>query len=267
MVENEFALVNVLLYETVIVSERLLQTRAVHGRMPTTRWTLVRAAGSDAEPSERRRALELLSRDYWLPIYSFIRIWGHPPEEAEDLTQSFLVSFIERDSFDDAGVANGKFRTWLLAALKNFLLNDKRDRSRLKRGGGAAHLSIDRDLGESWLENSRVDGDSPDTIFERHWAAGILERCLSRLEERYRQEGKERYFEVLMPLIAGSDERGGYARAGAELELTEGSARSGAFRIRKRLRALVRDEVAATVAEAEDLDTEIEHFYAIFRSR
>ncbi|WP_193214211.1 RNA polymerase sigma factor [Luteolibacter marinus] len=249
------------------MSERLLETRVVNGRMPTTRWSLVRAAGSSVTSSDRRRALELLSRDYWPPIYSFIRTWGHPPEEAEDLTQSFLVSFIERESFGVADVADGRFRSWLLAALKNFLLNDKRDRSRLKRGGGIAHVSIDRDLGEAWFEEAGVDGDSPDTIFERHWAAGILERCLTRLEERYRQEGKAQYFEILMPLIAGSDDRGGYARAGAVLELTEGSARSAAFRLRKRLRAIVRDEIAATLADKGDLESEIDHFYDAFRSR
>jgi RNA polymerase sigma-70 factor (ECF subfamily) len=254
-----------LILRLFVMSDRLLDTRTVRGRMPTTRWTLVRAAGADAQPSDQRKALEVLSQDYWPSIYSFIRTWGHAPEEAEDLTQSFLVSFIERNSFEGASAANGKFRAWLLAALKNFLRSDHRDRNRLKRGGGAAHLSIDRDLGEAWLETSSADGDSPERVFERQWAAGILERALRRLEEVGRQEGKGDQIAVLMPLIAGTEERGGYARAAEQIGLTEGSTRSAVFRLRKRLRAIVRDEVAATVASSEDLDEEIEHFLAAFR--
>jgi RNA polymerase sigma factor (sigma-70 family) len=234
--------------------------------MPTTRWTLVEAAGSDASSCDRRKALEILSQDYWRPIYTFIRKWGHQPEDAEDLTQSFLISFIERNSFDGAAAENGKFRTWLLASLKNYLLSDKRDRNRLKRGGGATHLSIDRDLGESWLESCQADGHSPESIFEQQWAASILERALARLEALCKRDGREHQFEVLMPLIAGTEERGGYTPAAQALNLTEGSTRSAVFRLRKRLRALVRDEVAATVASKEDLDEEIEQFFSAFRS-
>ena len=233
--------------------------------MPTTQWTLVQAAGAGAAQTDRQRALEILSRDYWPAIYSYIRTWGHSPPEAEDLTQSFLSAFIERDSFADASQQDGKFRSWLLAALKNFLLADRRDRNRLKRGGGAAHLSIDRDLGEAWLESSQVDGDTPETVFERRWAAGILERALNRLEEICAREGRDKQYEILMPLIAGMDERGGYAAAAAELEIGEGAARMAAFRLRKRLCALVREEVATTVATSADIEEELEHFFSAFR--
>ncbi len=233
--------------------------------MPTTRWTLVQAMGPGGDPQDAQRALEALCRDYWLPIYAFIRSWGHRAHDAEGLTQAFLVSFIKRDSFANASKENGRFRSWILASLKHFLLNDRRHQGRLKRGGGAVHLSIDRDLGEAWLESSRVDGDTPEAIFERRWAAGLIERALEKLEAICGQDGRERHYELLLPIIAGMDDRGGYAEAAETLGISEGAARMAVFRMRKRLVALVREEVATTVNSAEEIDAELAHFYRTFQ--
>ncbi len=235
--------------------------------MPTTRWTLVRAAGAGAQETDRRRALEILSRDYWPAIYTYARMWGHSPADAEDTTQSFLVDFIARDSFDVPGPESGRFRSWLLAALKHFLIAARRDENRIKRGGGVSHVSIDRDLGETWLAEARADGDTPETVFERRWAAGLLERALRRLEELCRREGREQLHEVLLPLMAGMDDRSNYARAAAELGITEGAARIAAFRLRGRLRTLIREEVAATVEADADIDAELAHFFSVFQRR
>jgi RNA polymerase sigma-70 factor (ECF subfamily) len=235
--------------------------------MPTTRWTLVRAAGAGAPETDRQRALEVLSRDYWSAIYAYARAWGHGPADAEDATQSFLINFIARDSFAGAAPEGGRFRSWLLASLKHFLLAAQRDRNRLKRGGGRVHVSIDRDLGEAWLDESRTDGETPETIFERRWAAGLLERALGRLEASMRREGKEEVFEVLLPLVAGMDDRVGYADAATRLGLSEGAARVAAFRLRRRLRAYVREEVAATVSGPEEIDDELAHIFSAFQRR
>lgn len=247
------------------MSDQALQTKQVKGRMPTTRWTLVQAVGPEGDPQDRQRALEILCRDYWLPIYAYIRSWGCGVHDAEDLTQSFLAAFIKRDSFTNASKEEGRFRSWLLASLKHFLLEDRRNRSRLKRGGGVVHVSIDRDLGEAWLESSHVDGDTPEAIFERRWAAGLLERALEGLEGICRRDGRERHYEVLLPIIAGIDDRGGYAEAAETLGISEGAARMAAFRMRKRLGTLVREEVAATLASAEEIDDELAHFYRAFQ--
>ena len=244
------------------MSQQALQTQNASGDPPTTRWTIVEAlAGA---PSERKAALEHFARSYWPAIYSFVRLKGHAPPEAEDLTQSFLLSLIERNSFEGLSATKGRFRSWLLASLTNFLRNDWRDRRRLKRGGGVPQLSIDRDLGEAWLESHSSEEASPDVVFDRRWAAGILERALSQLAASYQQEGRTEVAKVIAPIIAGIDARKSYAEAGAELGISEGTARAAGFRMRKRLRALIREEVAATVESPDQVDAELDELFSLF---
>ena len=246
------------------MSDRLFQTRNIGGGMPTTRWSLVEAAGGDA--TRRREALECFAKDYWPAVYSFIRTRGHSPPEAEDLTQGFLVSLIERDSLGSVSREGVRFRSWLLGALKHFLTNDWRDRNRLKRGGGVPHLSIDRDLGESWLNASSVDQDSPDEVYERRWAWGVLERALAELTAAYRRDGREEVVGILGPLVLGIEAGKTYAEAAAELGISHANARVQAFRLRKHLRSLIREEVARTVGSAEEVEEELEHFLTLFGS-
>ena len=229
--------------------------------MPTTRWSLVQAAGSDA--TQRRDALEHFAQGYWPAVYAFIRSRGYSPPEAEDLTQDFLVSLIERDSLATVTKGEVRFRSWLLGALKNFLKAEWRDKNRLKRGGGAVHLSIDRDLGEAWLESSAVDQDSPDAVFERRWAWGILERALGQLTTAYERDGRGEIVRVLAPLMMGAVQKT-YAEAAGELGISHSNARVLAFRLRKHLRTLVREEVAQTVGSAEEIKDELAHFFVVF---
>ena len=239
-----------------------LETKNAGGGPPTTRWTIVQAlAGNSAE---RRSALEHFARGYWPAIYSVVRLKGHSPQEAEDLTQSFLLALVERESFEGLDEAKGRFRSWLLASLTNFLRKDWRDKRRLKRGGGAPVLSIDRDLGEAWLEGSASDEASPDLVFARRWAAGILERALHQLAVSYEREGRTEVAKVIAPIIAGIDDRKTYAEAGEELGIAEGTARAAAFRMRKRLRTLLREEIAATVESPDQVEAELEHLFALF---
>ena len=244
------------------MSQQALQTRHGGGDPPTTRWTMIAAlAGNSAE---RQRALEHLGRGYWPAIYSFARLKGHSPPEAEDLTQSFLLSLVEGENFEGLSADKGRFRSWLLAALSNFLRKDWRDKRRLKRGGGAPQFSIDRDLGEAWLEASAADDASPDRVFDQRWAAGLLDGALRQLAASYEGEGRSDVARVIAPIIAGIDARKTYAEAAAELGMTEGAARGAAFRMRRRLRTLIREEIAATVASPDQVDAELEHLFALF---
>jgi RNA polymerase sigma factor (sigma-70 family) len=238
------------------------ETRHVGGGMPTTRWSIVQALGGGAK--RRQEALEVFAENYWPAVYGFIRMKGHSPQEAEDLTQSFLAGLIEREVFEDLSEQKGRFRSWLLASLTNFLRNDSRDRRRLKRGGDVDHLSIDRDLGEAWLEASSSDDASPDVVFDRNWASGILERALAQLTDDYQRQGRLEVVQILAPMIAGLSQRIGYAEAGEKLGMSEQTARAAAFRMRKRLRKFVRDEVAVTVGGSADVDAEIDQLFAIF---
>lgn len=230
--------------------------------MPTTRWSIVQALGE--APDRRRAALEIFARDYWGAVYGFIRMKGHGPQESEDLTQDFLTGLIAREVFGELSESKGRFRSWLLASLTNFLRNRARDRQRLKRGGGAVHLSIDRDLGEAWLEASSHDGASPDVVFDRNWACGILERAMAQLAADYERRGQLAVVRVLAPVVAKVAQRTGYAEAGERLGMSEQTARAAAFRLRKRLRELIRHEVAATVGNASDVDAEIDDLFTLF---
>jgi len=247
------------------MGEDALETRHIGGKLPTTRWTLVDAlqAGED----RKRRALEELCVVYWGPVYAFIRRKGRSPQDAEDLAQEFLVSMIESESFERISPEKGRLRSFLLQALQNFLAVDFRDRNRHKRGGKFQHVSVERDLVERGVETTAASAN-PEIAFEEHWARCLLERAIARLAETYAREGKTRHFEVLFPMSSGWDERGSFAEAGRELDLNEGAARVAAFRLRKRLRMLVREEVAATVAAGDDeIEAELQHLFVLFGAR
>ena len=234
------------------------------GKIPTTRWSIVQAVAS--EGPERQTALERFARDYWPAIYAFARKKGHRPPDAEDLTQRFLVELIAGDSFSGLSEERGRFRSWLLACLHNFLRKDWRDRNCAKRGGGKLPVSIDRDLGEAWLEHSASDDASPDLVFDRRWAAGILERAIGNLARSYQRDGKSDVFRVLASTITGAGDSQSYAEMGVELGINESNARVAAFRMRKRLRRLIREEVAMTVGSTADIDEEIDQLFAVFGS-
>lgn len=245
-----------------IMDKGMLQTRVVEGRLPTTRWSVIRAARGSAR--EREEALEAFAGDYWPAIYAFLRRRGQAPADAEDLTQAFLISLLERDALAKVTESGDRFRSWLLAALKNFLRTDWRDRNRLKRAGRFEHLSIDRDLGEEWLETASGEDDSPEVVFERRWAWGILERALEQLSALYRRNGREDVVQVLAPLVMGGEAGTDYEEAARLLGTSKGNARVLAFRLRKHLKELVRHEVAQTVESEEEIDQELEHFFRAF---
>jgi RNA polymerase sigma-70 factor (ECF subfamily) len=223
---------------------------------------MVQAVAGDG--TVRRNALEAFARDYWPAIYAFARKKGNSPPDAEDLTQSFLLHLIDSDRFDGLSPDKGRFRSWLLACLHNFLRSNWRDQSRQKRGGGMTPVSIDRDLGEAWLENSASDELSPDRIFDKRWATGIMERALEELSCAYQREGREELAEVLIPLIAGAEERPSYTEAARKLGISDSNARVAAFRMRKRLRSLIRDEVGATVSSPMQVDAELAELFTLF---
>ena len=234
------------------------------GRFPRTRWSVVLAAGGAGSTVEAAEALETLCRRYWLPVYVAVRGWGRDPEDAEDLTQAFFAKLIGRSAIDSASPERGRFRSFVLKSLKNFLVNDWRDRTRQKRGGGQAVVSIDRDLGEERFEGATTRAMDPDQIFERQWATELLDRTVRQLEALCRQEGKSKQFELLRSYLAGSERDGGYAAIAGELGISEAGARMAMFRMRDRFRRLLREEIAETVEEDGSVDEEIRYLFRIF---
>jgi DNA-directed RNA polymerase specialized sigma24 family protein len=243
-------------------SPRSSQSRPA--RFPATRWSLLAAAGGS--PSEARAALEVLCQAYWLPVYAYIRRKGNSPHDSEDLSQQFFADLFLRWEFGRFLEESGHFRSYVLGALKRFLAKDYRKRTAWKRGGRETFVTVDREAGESWLENLGDEAAGPDKLFDKHWAYSVLERARIALEETYRKEGKAGNFEVLAAFLGGVEEVGAYAAAAERLEMSEAGARMAVFRMRKRYRQFVKEEIEQTVQVRDEVEPELEHLFAILRS-
>lgn len=234
------------------------------GSFPRTRWSLVAAAGSDRTIANQ--ALERLCRDYWPPLYTFLRSRGCSVEDAKDLTQTLMVNLIERDAFEGLSAERGRFRTYLLRCAKNLLASDWNARTAQKRGGGIEHVSIDTEEGEACFASLAThNGATPEVLYERQWSARLLRRVMERLSEHYQAEGKSAQFEKLQSLLAGGEERGRYGELATELEVSEASLRMMVFRMRKRYRTLLHDEIAQTVLDPAEVDDEINHLMSLYQ--
>ncbi|MBZ5586423.1 MAG: sigma-70 family RNA polymerase sigma factor [Acidobacteriia bacterium] len=229
-------------------------------RFPTTSWTVISAAGGDSDGSAE--ALSKLCAAYWLPVYSYIRRKGHSREQAEDLTQAFFARILERRALAAAKRERGKFRSFLLASVTNFLANDW-DRSQAqKRGAGIPALSVDFEAGEARYNYEPFHQLTPEALFERQWAVALLDRVLARLAEEHRGKGQGAHFERMQNFLAGDQERGSYELLAIDLSLTNAAARTAVHRLPKRYAELVREEVAAIVGGPEEVESEIRFLLA-----
>ena len=222
----------------------------------TTQWSLVlRAAQPD--DSVARAALETLCRRYWFPLYAFARrrVSGIP--EAQDLTQDFFLRLLEKNSLAAASPERGRFRSFLLTSLKNFLSNEWDHATAQKRGGGRERLSLDWETGESRLSLEPTHTNTPDREFERQWALTLLDVVVRRLQDEFATADKLRQFELLKETLTGSRAVLDYEVIAAELQMSEEAARQAAHRLRKRYRELLREEVAATVESDGEVEDEI----------
>lgn len=227
----------------------------------TTQWSLVLRA-AQPEDSAARAALEMLCRRYWFPLYAFARRRAATIEEAQDLTQEFFVRLLEKNSLAAASPERGRFRSFLLASLKNFLSNEWDRATAQKRGGGRERLSLDWDSGESRLSLEPAHSDTPEREFERQWALTLLDNVVQRLQDEFISAGKSRQFELLKETLTGGRTVVDYSAVAAELSMTEDAARQAAHRLRKRYRELLREEVSATVENDSEVEDEISRLLA-----
>lgn len=227
----------------------------------TTRWTLVAAAGRDSTP-ESRRALAELCEAYWYPLYAFVRRKGYQPAEAQDMTQSFFAEILEKDRLQLADQNRGRFRSFLLTSLQNFLNNQVRGERAAKRGGGRILFTLDFEQGEERYLCEPSHGLTPERIFERRWATELLDRTVERLRAEYVLTERAALFERLLPHLGG-DAGMAYEQLGSEVGMTAGAVKVAAHRLRKRCRELLRAEIGQTVASDGDIDEEL---HALFRA-
>ncbi len=228
---------------------------------PTTHWSAVLAAGKHESP-QAAEALEKLCRTYWYPLYAYVRRSGHSPEDAQDLTQGFLACLLARDSFAQVGPQKGKFRSFLLTALRHFLSDQWSQARAVKRGGGAAVLSLDALEAEGRYRLEPVERLDAEKVYERRWAMTLLEQALNRLREEATAAGKTNLFEALESLVAGESDVS-CGEVAVKLGLTEGAVKSALHRLRERYRALVCEEIAHTVAEPAEIEAEVRYLIAV----
>ena len=231
---------------------------------PTTAWTVVSRAQSGVD-SEAREALAFLCAAYWLPLYSFARRLGHSSEDALDLTQGYFALLLEKDYLGDVRLREGRFRAFLLTSFRHFL-SKERDRARaLKRGGGHVLLSIDAQEAEGRHADQALETLDPEALFERRWALTILERGMTRLRHEYYAAGRRVEFEQLEPYLTGIEPKVPYQSAAERLDTTEGAIKKMVHRLRRQYGLLLREEIAATVADPEGIDAELRHLLATVR--
>lgn len=228
----------------------------------TTHWSVVVAAGHPDSP-QAAAALEKLCSTYWYPLYACVRRHGHSPEDAEDLTQEFFARLLARDYVARADPHRGRFRSFLLSGLKRFLCDEWDKGHRLKRGGGTPVISFDAQGAEERYRLEPTDQLTPERIFERLWAATLLERAASRLREEYVASNRAWLYEELTEFRLDAPEQRPYAEVAAQLGLSESALKSAVHRLRQRHHQLVREEITQTLADPAEVDAEIRHLLGV----
>jgi RNA polymerase sigma-70 factor (ECF subfamily) len=246
-------------------SERVEAAQPGPGCFATTHWSVVLAAAS-AESPQATEALEKLCQTYWYPLYAFVRRRGYSPEDAQDTTQEFFARLLAKQWLRAADQSRGRFRTFLLGAFTHFLANEWHRARCEKRGGGQAFFSWDQAIAESRYREEPADDLTPDTLYQKRWAATLLEQALARLGQEYAASSKADFFEAVKVFVWGEKAPVPQVRIAAELGLSEGAFKVAVHRLRRRYRDLLRAEIAQTVASAEDVEGELRELMAVLRS-
>ena len=249
------------------MNSQTVHTLPGSSQFPTTRWTLVVAAG-DPQRKDARSALVSLCENYWYPLYAYLRRRGYAPDRAQDLTQEFFMRVLEGRYLDRADPEKGRFRSFILTSLK-FFAADEQDRQRARKRGGGAVVSFEFSSGESGEERyQREPGhdETPERIFERRWALAMLERVMERLREEFVQHGSPENFERMKVFLLGQSEAP-YADLAREMNTSEGALKVAIHRLRKHYRELLRQEIADTVADPAEVESELRYLAAVLTKK
>ena len=229
----------------------------------TTQWSMVQAAECDST-ARAEEALGQLCQKYWPPLYVYARRRVQNEADAMDLVQAFFTQLLEKHYLADADQNRGRFRSFLITAFKHFMAKEWAKSKAQKRGGNHKILAMDVASGDSIIAFDPQSGASPEQLYERQWARSLLDLVMQRLESEYTQQRKQRFFSLLKEFIS-SETDAKYADVSEELAMNESAVRMAASRLRKRYRELLRDEIAHTVSNADEVDSEIGHLFKVFQ--
>ncbi len=228
---------------------------------PTTEWSVVLGA-ANANPERAAAALEKLCGRYWYPIYAFVRQRENDVHKAEDLTQGFFAFVIGRRTFDRVEQSKGRFRSFILASLNNYVLNEYDRAQTIKRGGGCRIIPFEECSAEEMYLHEAVDHTTPDRQFERRWAATLVRRVLDRLQEEFERRGNSALFSGLQPFLTNEPEIGAHERLAKQLGMEIGAVKVSLHRARRHFGELLRREVAHTVSSPQEVEEELRHLLA-----
>jgi RNA polymerase sigma-70 factor (ECF subfamily) len=231
---------------------------------PTTRWTVVVAAG-DPQRKEARSALASLCETYWYPLYAYLRRRGYPPDQAQDLTQEFFIRLLEGRYLDRADPEKGRFRSFLLVSLK-FFVADEEDRLRARKRGGGLLVPMELSSGEERYQREPAHGETPERIFERRWALTMLDRVMEKLRQEFILHGRSEHFDRLKVFLLGQSDAP-YAALARDMNTSEGALKIAIHRLRKRYRELFRLEIADTVADPAEVESELRFLAAVLSKK
>ena len=220
------------------------------------------AAGAERSSAAADQALTTLCETYWYPLYAFLRSRGSTVEDAQDLTQAFFARVLEKHALRQADPARGRFRSFLLTALKNFTSNEHDREITRKRGGGVPLVSLEFESAEGRFQMEPPTHETPERVFDRRWALTLLDRVLSRLRAEMVASGRDVQFERLKTYLTGDEPQLSYAQTASELGMSEGAVKVAVHRLRRQFRDLLRDEIAQTVSSPEEIDDELRHLWS-----
>lgn len=227
----------------------------------TTHWSVVLTAGR-SDTTRARDALARLCQAYWHPLYAYVRRLGNSPPDAQDLTQEFFARLLAKNYLAAADESRGRFRSFLLTALKHFLANEWDKARAQKRGGGQVPIPIDFNTAETSCGFEPADTTTAEKIYERRWALTLLEQVLRRLREEYVHAGREKLFEQLKPTLTEASRTVRYAEIATRLGMSEGAVKVAVHRLRQRYREVLRAEIADTVASPAEVEDELRNLFA-----
>ena len=227
-----------------------------------THWSVVLAAGQGETP-QSAAALERLCGTYWYPLYAYVRRQGYDVADAQDLTQGFFAHILSRGFLKRASPAKGKFRSFVLGALRYFLADEWAKLQAQKRGGGLTPVFLDAQTAEARYRLEPVDSMDAEKLFERRWATTLLDRVLERLEEEFAKAGRKPVLDQLRGFLLDGKGSATYAEIATALQMTEGAVKVAVHRLRQRYRELFREEVAHTVEEPSEVNDEVRHLFAV----
>jgi RNA polymerase sigma-70 factor (ECF subfamily) len=235
-------------------------------RFATTHWSMVVSAGG-GHASKASRALAALCESYWFPLYAFVRRAGHSAEDAQDLTQEFFVCLLTKNYLAVADRQRGRFRSFLLGAMKHFLANERRRQAAQKRGGQQPTISLDFHSGESrYSLIEPIDNLTPERLYEKRWALTMLDLVLGRLHDEFQAAGELHRFDTLKRFLAAGTGKPVYRDVAEALGMSEGAVKVTVHRLRRRYRKLLKEEIGRTIVDPQTLEDELRELLAALSS-